>query len=84
MEYPVPKWCGKPVLFNQHATEEALNKNIPVDKILLTLEEGMETKEERKEGVLELVKGFKKEMLKVVVADCGDNWRVVTIMRFRR
>ncbi|PIO06281.1 hypothetical protein COT29_01710 [Candidatus Micrarchaeota archaeon CG08_land_8_20_14_0_20_59_11] len=84
MEYPFPKWLGKPVLFSRHASEEALNDNIPAAKILETLEEGVETKEKRRKGVLELVKGFKDEVLKVVVADRGDCWLVVTVIRFKR
>jgi hypothetical protein len=69
---------------SQHATEEMLNDNIELGKVLETLEEGVETGEKRKPGVMEFVKGFKKEMLKAVVADAGDNWRIVTVMRFRR
>jgi len=71
------------VLFSNHATEEVLNENIGLEKVLTTLEEGVETGEKRKKGVMEFVKGFKKEMLKVVVADVGDNWRVITVVKFR-
>jgi hypothetical protein len=84
MEYPFPKWRGKPVLFSKHASEEILNDNIQVPKILDALEEGIETGEKRKNGVLEVIKGFKDEVLKVIVADNGDCWRVVTVIKFRR
>lgn len=84
MEYPVPKWRGKAVRFSRHASEEILNDNIPVEKVLAALHEGMDTKEKRKKGTFEFVKGFKDEVLKVVVADCGDVWVVITVIKFGR
>ncbi|MFA6330215.1 MAG: DUF4258 domain-containing protein [Candidatus Micrarchaeia archaeon] len=84
MEYPVPLWRGKPVRFSRHATEEILNDNIPVEKVLAALNEGVDTGEKRKKGTFELVKGFKDEVLKVVVADCGDAWVVITVIKFGR
>ena len=84
MEYPYPKWRGKPVLFSKHASEGILSDNLSVEKVLETLERGVETDERRKKGVFEFVKGFKSQVLKVVVADCGEKWLVVTVILFRR
>ena len=84
MGYPVPKWRGKGVIFSRHATEELLDDCIALEKVMHTLEEGVPTRERRKEGTIELVKGFKDEMLKVIVVDCGENWKVITVMKFQR
>jgi hypothetical protein len=84
LEYPVPLWRGKPVRFSKHATEEILNDNIPVEKVLTALAEGVDTGEKRKKGTFEFVKGFKDEVLKVVVADCDDTWVVITVIKFGR
>jgi hypothetical protein len=84
MEYPFPRWRGKPVLFSKHASEEIMNDNVAIPKILETLEGGIETKEKRKKGVLEVIKGFKDEVLKVVIAERDDCWFVITVIKFRR
>ena len=84
MEYPFPKWRGKPVLFSKHASEEILNDDIQVQKVLDALEEGVETGEKRKKGVFEVVKGFKNVVLKVVVAEKDGCWIVITVIKFRR
>ena len=84
MVYPLPVWKGKPVVLSRHAPEKVLYGNVPVRKVLEVLETGVTAKEKREEGVFELVKGFKDEMLKVVVADAGERWVVVTVLRFSR
>lgn len=77
-------WRGKPVLMSKHASEEMLNENMALGKVLQTLEEGLPSNQRRREGVLELVKGFKKDAYKVVVAEKPENWVIITVMRFRR
>lgn len=49
-----------------------------------TLDEGVEGKEKRRKGVYEFVKGFKNEVLKIVVADLEENWLVITVVKFSR
>ena len=72
------------MLFSRHAAEEILNDNIPSEKVLGVLERGLETNERRKKGVFEFVKSFKNDVLKVVVADCGEEWLVITVILFKR
>lgn len=61
-----------------------LSRNISLQKILETLEKGLETDEKRKPGTMELVKAFGNEVIKVVVADAENNWVVVTVLNFTR
>jgi len=84
VEYPFPKWRGKPVLLSKHASQNILDFNVPLAKVFEVLEEGVETGKKRESGVFEFMKGFKKEVLKVVVGDAGDNWRVITVVKFKR
>ena len=75
---------GKPILLSKHASQNILDFNVPVGRVLAVLEEGVEITEKRQSGVFEFVKGFKNEVLKVVVGDAGDNWRVITVVKFKR
>ncbi len=84
MEYLFQRWRGKPILLSKHAAQNVLDLNVPLAKVFQVLEEGVENTKKREGGVFEFVKGFKNEVLKVVVGDAGDNWRVITIVKFRR
>lgn len=68
----------------RHASDKMMNNNIPLEKILETLEHGIESEEKRAGEVYEFIKGFKNEVIKVVVADARDNWRIITVIKFKR
>ncbi len=79
-----PQWQGKDILPTKSASREIVDENIPIHTLVDVLESGYDCeRSRRKPEIHERCKRYGKIVIKVVVADMGDHFRVVHVGKFR-
>ncbi|HLC47785.1 MAG TPA: hypothetical protein VJI13_01820 [Candidatus Norongarragalinales archaeon] len=79
-----PQWGGKDVLPTKSAAREIVDEDIPIRQIVDTLETGYDCERSRRRPeIRERCKRFGKIVVKVVVADMGDHFRIIHVGKFR-
>jgi hypothetical protein len=79
-----PSWNGKDIVPTKSAAREIIDENIELNKIVDVLANGYDCeRSQRKAGIRERCKRFGKIVIKVVVADMGDHFRIIHVGKFR-
>lgn len=87
MEFPsvYPKYKGKPVMPTKRTIEELEEEGLDLDDVVEILDEGFDcSRSAREENIEEKCIQRKKAIIKVVVENMGDYWKLKHVGSFKR
>ena len=80
-----PKYKGKPVMPSKRTIEELEEEGLDLDDVIEILEKGFDcSRSPREENIQEKCVQRKKAIIKVVVENIGDYWKLKHVGSFKR